>query len=56
MAQVGQVVYIRFTKSQALGHGRKHGAKPFAIAAGVTDLHHPFDFRFRLGDDLRVND
>ena len=56
VAQVRQIVNIRLAECQTLGHGREYGAKPFAIAAGVTDLHHPFDFRLRFGDDLRLDD
>jgi hypothetical protein len=39
VAEIGQIVEIGASEIQAALHGRKHSAKPFAIAAGIADGH-----------------
>ena len=39
VAQVGHEMHVGLGKRQAARHGREHGTKAFAVAAGVADLH-----------------
>ena len=55
VAQVGQVVHICLAKLQTARHGREDGAKTFAVAAGIADLHHACHFAFSGRQLLRRN-
>jgi hypothetical protein len=44
VAQIGQIFEVLIGKRPPEFHGRENGAKPFAIAAGVADGHHPISF------------
>jgi hypothetical protein len=42
MAEVGQIVEIGVCETQTAFHSGEHGAKPFAVAAGIADGHDAF--------------
>ena len=44
VAEVGQVMHVSLGEVQATGHGGKDRAEPFAVTAGVADMHLPVDF------------
>ena len=39
VAQISQIVQVGLAELQSSRHGRKYGAKAFAVAAGIADLH-----------------
>jgi hypothetical protein len=41
VAQVGQVVNVRFAKFEAPRHGRKDGTETFTVTTGIAYLHLP---------------
>ncbi len=55
VAQIGQVVHVGLAEFQPARHGRKDGAKAFAVAAGIADLQLARHFRLgRAGHHLTV--
>jgi hypothetical protein len=40
VAEIGEVVDVGLAKLQPPRHGREHGAKTFAVAAGIADLQY----------------
>src|SRR5262249_18321573 len=56
MAQVGEIVDVRFAEGQPAFHCGENGAIAFAITAGIADDHEAFAFcnRVRNGRHARL--
>ena len=54
VAQVGQMIQRAVVKMAVLRHGRKHAAKTFTVAAGITDLHNAARFFAGRGCGLGI--
>jgi hypothetical protein len=48
MAEIRQVIHVRFGEGQTLFHGGKNRAEPFAITASIADRHDPLAFAYQL--------
>jgi hypothetical protein len=46
VAKICEVMNVGLREFESPGHGWKNGAKPFAIATGIANLHLPSDLGF----------